>query len=187
MRGFAVMLGLCALLFTPVRADELADQVSVCTSCHGEKGVPVDASIPVIAGQQEGYLYLELRDFKGGQRHSDIMQSIAGSLERPQMKALAAYFAGQHWSDLRQAAATDAITHRAEIINGSAACKGCHGENYQGDSAIPRVAGQQADYLRATMLAFKTGERANNPWMTALLKTYSDDDIDTLAKYLAGL
>ncbi len=103
------------------------------------------------------------------------------------MKALAAYFAGLSRPDLRQASATDAIAHRAEEINGSAACKGCHGENYQGDSAIPRVAGQNVDYLRATMLAFKTGARANNPWMTALLKTYSDDDIDALAKYLAGL
>ncbi len=168
MKLFAALLGLGVVLAAgSPRADELADQVAVCTSCHGEKGVPVDASIPVIAGQQEGYLYLELRDFKGGQRHSDMMQPVAAGLERPQMKALAAYFAGLSRPDLRQPSATDAIAHRAEEINGSAACKGCHGENYQGDSAIPRVAGQNVDYLRATMLAFKTGARENNPWMTA--------------------
>ena len=36
------------------------------------------------------------------------------------------------------------------------------------------------------MAAFRDGERSNNPWMAALLKTYSDADIDALAKYLAG-
>ena len=49
------------------------------------------------------------------------------------------------------------------------------------------MADQGEAYLRTTMLAFKTGERANNPWMSALLKTYSDADIDAIAEYLAGL
>lgn len=175
------------LLAGVAQAQGLEDKVAVCTACHGDKGVPGDASFPVISGQQEGYLYLELRDYKLGNRKNEVMQQIAGGLERDDMKALAAYFAGQPWPNLQQSRASDQIAHRAEVINGSAACEGCHGQGYRGDSSIPRIAGQETDYLRATMLAFKTGERANNPWMSALMKTYSDDDIDALAKYLGGL
>ena len=32
-------------------AQSLEEKVSVCAGCHGEKGVPVDGSIPVLAGQ----------------------------------------------------------------------------------------------------------------------------------------
>ena len=36
------------------------------------------------------------------------------------------------------------------------------------------------------MDAFRDGARANNPWMTALLKTYSDQDIAAMAAFLAA-
>ncbi len=178
---------LAASVATSARADEPPEKAAICTGCHGETGVPADKSTPVIAGQQEGYLYLELRDYKLGRRRNELMQSIAADLSKPEMQELAAWFAQQPWPSLGQPSASDDIARRAEIINGSAGCKGCHADGYLGNSAIPRSASQSFDYLRATMLAFKSGERANNPWMTALLKTYSDDDIDALARYLAGL
>jgi cytochrome c553 len=65
-------------------------------------------------------------------------------------------------------------------------CRSCHLANWQGDSVTPRLAGQEEQYLRETMTRFRNGERTNNPWMVALLKTFSDSDIDALAKYLAG-
>ena len=115
------------------------------------------------------------------------MQAIAADLSKTEMQELAAWFAAQPWPNLQQPSSSDEIARRSEAINGSAGCKGCHADGWLGNSAIPRAASQTYEYLRATMLAFKTGERANNPWMTALMKTYSDDDIDALAKYLAGL
>jgi len=168
------------------RAQTVEDKASVCGACHGENGVPVDASIPVIWGQNEGYIYLELRDFKLGNRRSDVMSQIALSLEKPDMKELAAWFAARPWPDLRQPQAAADVAHHAETIDGSAGCKGCHQADWQGNSVTPRVGGQGLPYLRETMAKFRDGERTNNPWMAALLKTYSDGDIDALAKYLAG-
>jgi cytochrome c553 len=37
------------------------------------------------------------------------------------------------------------------------------------------------------MMDFRTGARANNDWMTSLLKTFSEDDIRQMARVLAGL
>jgi cytochrome c553 len=107
-------------------------------------------------------------------------------MEKPDMQALAAYVAAQPWPDLAQPRAPDETTRQAETIDGSAACRGCHLADWQGDSVTPRIGGQGRQYLRATMAAFRDGERMNNPWMSALLKTYTDSDIDALATYLAG-
>jgi hypothetical protein len=37
------------------------------------------------------------------------------------------------------------------------------------------------------MREFHDGTRSNNPWMAALLKTFSDGEIDAMAIYLGGL
>ena len=47
--------------------------------------------------------------------------------------------------------------------------------------------GQSAAYLEKTMLDFRSGARANNSWMTDLLKTYSPADIAVMARVLAGM
>ena len=35
---------------------ELGAKLLVCATCHGDKGVPQNATIPIIWGQQENYL-----------------------------------------------------------------------------------------------------------------------------------
>jgi cytochrome c553 len=170
-----------------VRADPIEQKAALCAACHGGGGKPVNPSIPVLWGQNEGYIYLQLRDYKLANRKNPLMAAMVAGLDKPQMKALAAYFAGKDWPDLEQPRAPQDVARHAEAINDSAGCKGCHLDQWQGDSATPRLAGQAQSYLRETMSKFRSGERGNNPWMTALLKTYSDQDIDALAKYLAGL
>src|SRR5262249_14689366 len=120
------LLLLLAATAPAVRADTLSEQVQLCVACHGENGVPRDKAGPVIAGQQEGYLYLQLRDYKRGDRKNDVMSPIAGALERSDMLALAEYFARQRWPDLRQPRAADAIVARAQRTNASVGCTGCH-------------------------------------------------------------
>ena len=59
--------------------------------------------------------------------------------------------------------------------------------NFTGNSRVPRVAGQKADYLDKTLKDFKTKERNNSPTKTALLDGFSDDQLHALAEYLAGM
>jgi cytochrome c553 len=181
--GGVLALVLCG---PAARADTVEEKAAVCSGCHGENGVPVDKSIPVIWGQNEGYLYLEMRDFKLGNRKNSVMSQIAGGLEKADMKELAAYFAAKPWPNLGQPATDAATAQHAETVDNSAGCKGCHLADWQGDSVTPRIGSQGVQYLRETMAQFRNGERTNNPWMVALLKTFTDSDIDALAKYLAG-
>ena len=167
-------------------AGDAPEKSALCGACHGENGVPVDPNIPVIWGQNEGYIYLELRDLKLGNRKSDVMGPIAATLEKQDMLDLAAFFAARPWPKLGQPSAPPDVARRAEQAINAAVCQSCHLDNWQGSGTAPRVGGQQRGYLQATMTAFRDGTRANNPWMTALLKTYSDQDIDAMAAYLAG-
>ena len=70
-------------------ADAIEDKAEVCTACHGEKGLPDDKAIPIIWGQNEGYIYLQLRDFQKGARKDDRMTPIAQSLSKADALALA--------------------------------------------------------------------------------------------------
>src|SRR3984957_21343348 len=121
--ALAAALNLCT---TPLHAQSIEEKVQVCAGCHGADGKPVDKTIPNIWGQQAGYIYIELRDFKRGDRKSDIMQPIASSFERDDMMAIADYFSKKTWPDLRQPRAPKEITDRASRGNRSVGCMGCH-------------------------------------------------------------
>ncbi len=177
-----------ALAAAPLAAAQpIEGKVQTCGACHGENGIPPDKSWPVIWGQHQGYLYLQLRDFKSGARKSDVMGPIAQALERDDMLAVALYFSQKAWPNLRQARALDAIATRAARTNASVGCTGCHQAGYQGEGTQPRLAGQNADYILKSMMDFRTRLRGNNPGMSDLMNATSEDDLKAFAAYLAGL
>jgi cytochrome c553 len=175
------------LAITPLCAQTLDENVQVCSGCHGENGKPVDKTIPIIWGQQTGYLYIQLRDFKRGDRRSEIMQPIASTFERDDMLAVAEYFSKKPWPDLGQPRASKDVSQRALTANSSIGCTGCHLDHFQGDSTVPRLAGQGRDYLAKTMADFRTRARGNNPGMSDLMIATAPEDLTALAEYLAGL
>jgi cytochrome c553 len=183
-----VMFGaICSLAISQANAQGIEEKAQVCAGCHGADGKPIDKMFPVIWGQKEGYLYIQLRDFKRGDRKSDIMQPIVASLEREDMLALAAYFSGKPWPDLGQPRAPKDVSERAQSANKSVGCTGCHLDQYQGDGTVPRLADQSRDYLTKTIADFRTRARGNNPGMSDLMLATAPDDLAALAEYLAGL
>jgi cytochrome c553 len=178
---------LFAISLAPAAADTIVEKAAVCTACHGENGVSLDKSIPNIFGQNEGYIYIELRDMKKGSRKNELMGPIVENMSRDDMLALAAYFAAKPWPNLQEPrASVDDAKHFASMAS-SAGCVGCHQAGYVGAGTQPRLAGQSVDYLVKTMLDFRSGARANSSWMKDLLNTYSEDDIKQMARVLAGM
>ncbi len=168
-------------------AQAIDDKVAVCATCHGESGKPIDKTIPVIWGQQAGYIYIQLRDFKRGDRTSEIMQPIAAAFEKADMLAIAEYFSKKTWPDLGQPRAPKDVAQKALSAEHSVGCTGCHLDQFQGDSTVPRLAGQNRDYLAKTIEDFRSRARGNNPGMTDLMLATPADDLAALAEYLAGL
>ncbi len=168
-------------------AGNVEETAQVCTGCHGENGIPQEKTTPIIWGQNEGYIYLQLRDFKKGARKNEMMQPIAEGLEKDDMKALAAYFTKKKWPDLQQPSAPQDVASKALKTIASIGCTGCHLAQFQGDGTTARLAGQQREYLQNTMLAFRDRTRGNNPGMSDLMNAAQPDDLKAAAQYLAGL
>ena len=69
-------------------------------------------------------------------------------------------------------------------------CSGCHGiEQYKNaypQYNVPKISGQNSEYLVASLKAYKADERAH-PTMRAQAKSFSDADIDNIATYLSQM
>jgi cytochrome c553 len=128
-----------------------------------------------------------LRDFNKGSRKNEQMSAIAADLSKDDMKALAAYFSKQPWPKLQQPSPSKDVTTKALTPIGSIGCTSCHLDQFQGDGTTARLAGQQQEYLKQTMLAFRDGSRGNNPGMSDLMKAIQPDDIDAISHYVAAL
>jgi cytochrome c553 len=174
------------ILSPPARADTLEEKAAICAGCHGENGVPQEKTTPVIWGQWTGYLYLQLRDYKRGDRKDDQMSPVVDLLEKEDLLPLAELFSKKPWPRLNQPAAPADVITIAERANGSVGCTGCHQASYLGEGTQPRLAGQWREYLLQSMLDFRSRKRANNPGMSDLMKATSEDDLKALAQYLAG-
>lgn len=168
-------------------ADPIEDKAKLCTTCHGEQGTPINKTIPVIWGQNAGYLFLQLRDFQSGARKNALMSPVAAALAREDLLPLAEYFSKQKWPDLQQPPAPQDVATKAQAAISSVGCIACHLDHFQGDGTTARLAGQWQEYLQAQMLGFRDGSRGNNPGMSDLMKATSTDDIAALSQYLAGL
>jgi cytochrome c553 len=100
--------------------------------------------------------------------------------------AFAEYFSQKPWPNTGAPSASKADEAIAIVVNKSVVCTSCHLEEYQGNSAIPRLAGQQHDYLLKAVTDFRTRSRANNPGMSVLMNTFTPEQLAAMASYLAG-
>jgi cytochrome c553 len=185
--GVAILGALLGADAGPAVAQSIEKKVEVCAGCHGKDGKPIDKTIPVIWGQQLGYIYIQLRDFKRGDRKNEIMQPIASSFEKDDMLAIAEYFSKKPWPDLGEPRSPKDISERALSANRSVGCTGCHLDQFQGDGTVPRLAGQSRAYLRKTITEFRTRARGNNPGMSDLMLATTPEDLAALEEYLSGL
>ncbi|MGA0585569.1 c-type cytochrome [Dyella sp. KRB-257] len=69
-------------------------------------------------------------------------------------------------------------------------CNGCHGvEGYTNaypDYPVPRIAGQNEQYIINALHGYQSGERTH-PTMMAQAQSLSDKDIEDIAAYLSSL
>lgn len=74
----------------------------------------------------------------------------------------------------------------------SVTCVACHGDNGQSQIppvpglVVPNIGGQYADYLVKALKDYRSGSR-ENPSMSGMVAALSDQDIEDLAAYYAGL
>lgn len=183
-----IILTVIAFLGSPsLAADDFnpEEAAEVCSSCHGETGLPEDPEIPIIFGQEFFYIYTQLKDYSASRRQNETMESMVDDYSKSQLKEIALYLSEKTWPAIQtETIAGDDLLAERSITGGQ--CSACHGK-WQGDSRIPRLAGQQPAYLEQTMNDFKHGVRMNAPDKNSTMKQIEDDAISALSRYLSAL
>jgi cytochrome c553 len=189
MKRFILLAALLAMpLAAPAQDAEAGKKkAETCAPCHGADGNSIAALFPILAGQAQRYIYLQLRDFKEGRRKNPLMSPMAANLSKQDMNDLAAWFASQKAKSTGFVADLDRAA-KGKAVADAALCPMCHLGGFSGQNEVPRVAGQYQEYILAQLRAFKARERTNDAGnMTAVLRSLSDDDLLNLSHYAASL
>ena len=186
--AFALALGASPGLFgqSPAALPK-PPQAQLCEACHGPNGNAVIAQNPILAGQSWRYTYIQLKDFKEGRRQDPQMTPVVADLSRDDMIALGNWFAAQK-PVTNQFNANSAKVEAGRKTSDAVLCPMCHLGGFVGQNEIPRVAGQNYEYVVKQLQDFKHKRRTNDAGnMTSVAGTLSDQDIDNLAQYITTL
>ena len=143
--------------------------------------------MPSLAGQPTMFTHWQLIKYRDGRRRDKEMSPFAERLTDEDMADLAAFYAAQ--KPARRPAQLDP----AKVEDGKKAavfyqCTSCHRTNLSGHEQVPRLAGQDLDYLRRLIRSFKEKTASDlDGMMTMAAVPLRDDDIEILAQYCASL
>ncbi len=199
-KAITVLLALAGA-FTAVQAQDAAagkEKAAMCIGCHGIVGYqasfPEVYKVPMISGQNAKYMVAALTAYKKGDRKHPTMRGIATTLTDKDMADLTAYYEGHKGTSVKTVADTapPADAEVAALLT-KGACASCHGANYNKpiDGTYPKLAGQHADFLYASLRAYGTEGKQHvgraNAIMGAQVKAYKASELKTISKYLSTL
>ena len=200
MRSILITFGAPLLMVATVNAQEPKSDpgtvqrvVHVCAACHGDEGHSVVPVYPRLAGQMPLYTIAQLRDFRAQTRaESDwqaYMWGISALLDDETIAGLAAYYAEQKPAPgkpgiAKLVEAGRKIYEQGISVRGVRACASCHGDNAEGASVFPRLAGQHAEYVVRQLKVFRTRLRPHGVIMADESRNLTDDELRALAQYV---
>ena len=159
-----------------------------CTMCHGPQGM-TDTNAPNLAGQYPDVVAKQLVDYKRGDRTSAIMQALASHLSDQDVRDIATYYASL--PKPRNVPVTDmshvpALVKTGDPIRNIAPCAACHG-GIDRKLGTPWLEGMPADYLKAQLAAFASGERRNDSHrqMRNVAGAMNKREIEEVAEFFA--
>ncbi len=159
-------------------------KAQTCLGCHG---VPTYTNVyptypvPRLAGQHADYIVAALQAYRNGDRGHKTMVAQSHRLSDQDTADVAAYF-----SSLDSAPANPEMVIPEELQQLASTCAACHGNDGNSPiSSFPKIAGQLADYLYHSFMAYKQGTR-NNAIMAGISAAIDEKDALMLARYFAG-
>ena len=167
-------------------APSIEKKASLCFACHGPNGNSINPVIPSLAAQPGQFISTQLIMFREGRRKDPQMSPVATTLSNADMNELGKYFSAQ------KPAAPARKIDKARLEEGRRLtqkfnCVACHGADLKGQQHIPRLVGQQPEYLRTQLRGFKAGTRFDMDGnMTSAAQPLTEKDIDSIVEYLAA-
>jgi cytochrome c553 len=163
-------------------------KIAMCIGCHGIKGYqasfPEVYKVPMISGQNAGYIVSSLTAYQKGERKHPTMRSIAASLTAKDM-------ADKDDSVTLPEKASEASPSTAALL-AKGACASCHGASLNKPMVpgYPKIAGQYKDYLYVALKSYKQDGQAtwgrSNGVMGGIAKQFTLAELKQLSAYVSS-
>ena len=149
---------------------------AVCAGCHGAQGVSADTATPTLASQDEKYLVEAIKAYRTSRKRENMRLYITG-LDDKDIGHIAAFYASQP-----SRAAEKGSTLVDDL---TAKCSRCHvPEASRGEMPVPRIHGQDRDYLIMALRAYRDDRRESST-MHKMSLPYGDSIIESIATFYA--
>jgi len=190
LAGASMLVALLAGIAAPAQTADVEAgrrKAETCVACHGPDGNATIPGTPSLAGQPVFFTHWQLIKFRDGRRKDAQMSPFARDLTDTDMADLAAYYAKQ--TPRPRPATTDpekvAEGKRLATLHH---CSSCHRPDLTGQQQVPRLAGQDYDYLLRLLRGFKAKTASDlDGTMTMAAQPLRDEDIVSLVHFLASL
>jgi cytochrome c553 len=123
---------------------------------------------------------------------AQIMSAQLAQFNQQDLEDLAAYFASQKLVIGEANPSTVALGKKlylgGDIARGIPACAACHSPIGMGNAPanFPKLSGQQSEFIKSQLNAFKNDERIND-MMQMIAKKLNDNDIEAVSNFATGL
>ena len=152
-----------------------------CAACHGPNGNSTLPMVPSLAAQPPTYTYYQLVMFKRERRRDPQMSPFATHLGDEDMQDIAAFYAAQTPATPPGTMSPTTAEAGGRLVQ-QHYCSSCHTPSLMGQKHIPRLAGQQKEYLLKQLRGFKAQTAADlDGSMTMSAQPLTEGDIDALA------
>ena len=149
---------------------------AVCGGCHGPNGVSTDSVTPTLASQDPVYLVKAIKAYRTT-RKRPRMQEYVAELGDKEIENIAAFYATQKSQPAERG--QEFLKVLAEK------CDRCHNPTADvSDLAIPKINGQDRDYLVMALRAYRD-DRREVSMMHRMSLPYSDSVIESISAYYA--
>lgn len=156
---------------------------SFCFNCHGEDGNSKLPEVPNLAAQNASYLTVQIGKFASGERSDAFMQGLVKALSEEERANIAVFFSQQPLKkDSHGGGNNPAGKGLYERV-----CVACHGPTGAGDDVIPRIAGQQRNYVVSALTRYRNKDGRRDPRMSEVAAKLSPADINAVASFVAAM
>jgi len=185
MRSLAVAASLAGLAAFPACAQTFQERLTLCLTCHGEKGQSAKPEVPSLGAQPALYLLIQLYMFRERQRVVEVMNDATKGLTDEELRKLADTVSKLPQPQPVEGPVDNARMEGARVLIEQHRCNFCH-QNLAGQENVPRLAGQREDYLVKTLHEYKTNiRRGYDASMAEVIYPLNDAQILDLAYFIA--
>lgn len=181
-----IAAGLAMMAGPVVAQDMFEERKSQCVACHDAE--TAEPEVPLLGGIDARYALLQLVAFREGDRPGEVMPAMVEGFSNDDLRSAAAWVASLEAPVPPETVPEDVTMETGRSLAEANRCNVCHNADYRGGEQIPPLRNQHAAYLEASLLDYKAERRiGDRAAMVEIAQDLSDDDIATLAAFLANL